>query len=1038
MRIPFTVAMVAFLAGAAQSGEFEIKLTVEEPAGLARKAEPVSGGIPLPAGLFKKDQAFAVFAGAQEIPAQVLPLVVDEKDFLRWVLVDTQVDLGAKEKKELVLRAAAPAAKPASLIKVTDDASGVTVDTGKVRFTVAKDKPFSLFSSVEAGGKPVAGGGECAYVDVTTGPEGKRYVADKPSAVTVEYSGPVRATVCARGRFVGDDQTKLGYVARITAWAGRSDVHVKYSLANSNEGNYTWRRIKESTVRLKLAGEPSGSLLGAGKPVEGGAEAWMLQSARVVRAAVHSSDSLGENPCYHQTPGAAGPGGAKAAGGDKELWTSSGKGDQSEGWLLARLGGGAVAVHDLYFVDDPPRKLALSKGHLELAGIAEPADPAKWPFNDVGRWLFDCSHLSSQYVLDFAPAADAAALAAQARAARGRLHLMAAPAWYFETEALPVGKYGTQADELACYDKWGWKYDKGRAPTRADNKLVTIPRWSCGDDNHYTSEQDTLDGLALMYLRTGARAFYDGAETWANYFMDLQAWRTDGWRWKDGGTWWTNRGSPIGNAPQRGADPVVGMRNRLILAGADVKAGQHSVKDSPVELKIDLSQAALQDIHFLARAKACHCHNWGEGISTWFLLTGDRDALDTSLDCAEQNYDTQRRGFGKAPGKAAGFSRDFTRACYLINASRLCVPSDPYLAEASDYLARVYLERPEKEPRGFLNGPAKTDMKTIEQKVGPNGLAKMKELGVTLEADGRLSDPKTGAKWLPLDHPQTWMYPPLSKAMEIYVRITGSEDAHDWLIAYGQAVARVLYQEKHGCLNYNHFLVDFPVKGWAWDRSSWDLPEGATSGKGSGINGYLAEFHPDVIARAYLLCGEPFLKQRAMDMWYGATHPGSDVAEGKRTLAVGRWVNVYSTHDETVCFTGKTFYIWAHERKDDKPPAAVADLKVTVAGDKATVSFTAPADEGGGKVVRYQVKCADRPLVDYGKFLELFKENKEAGVINGWMAANVKDEPAPQAPGAKESFAVSGVPAGAKFFAVLSFDDSSNRSALSNVAEVGK
>jgi hypothetical protein len=111
---------------------------------------------------------------------------------------------------------------------------------------------------------------------------------------------------------------------------------------------------------------------------------------------------------------------------------------------------------------------------------------------------------------------------------------------------------------------------------------------------------------------------------------------------------------------------------------------------------------------------------------------------------------------------------------------------------------------------------------------------------------------------------------------------------------------------------------------------------------------------------------------------------------------------------------------------------------VTVAGDKATVSFTAPADEGGGKVVRYQVKCSDKPLADYGKFLELFKENKDATVTNCWMAANLKDEPAPQAPGAKENFTVSGVPANARYFVVLSFDDSSNRSPLSNVAEAGK
>jgi len=50
------------------------------------------------------------------------------------------------------------------------------------------------------------------------------------------------------------------------------------------------------------------------------------------------------------------------------------------------------------------------------------------------------------------------------------------------------------------------------------------------------------------------------------------------------------------------------------------------------------------------------------------------------------------------------------------------------------------------------------------------------------------------------------------------------------------------------------------------------------------------------------------------------------------------------------------------------------------------------------------------------------------------MAANLGGEPKPKAPGAKESFTVSGVPAGAKHFAVRSFDDSRNRSALSNVA----
>ena len=713
-----------------------------------------------------------------------------------------------------------------------------------------------------------------------------------------------------------------------------------------------------------------------------------------------------------------------AAGGDKELWTSSGKGDLSEGWVAAKAGAGAVLVADLYFVEDPPRRLAVGKDSLLLAGMAEPLEGAKSPFADRHRWLPDCSHLSSQYLIDFAAPAAAAELSALAKSARSRPHIVAPPAWYFETEALAVGKFGTQEDEVACYDKWGWKYEKSQIPNGPAGQTANMPRWSGGDDNHYTSEHDTLDALVLMYLRTGKRAFYDASETWANYFLDLESWRTDGWRYKDGGVWWST-GGPLGNSPQRGKDPVTGLRNGVIAPWAK-------------EFKPPFTKEAVSDLWYLVNAKQCYCHNWGEGLSEWYLITGDRDALDGAVDCVEQNYDTQKRAFKKSPEKPAGFSRDFTRSCYMTNAVRLCLPTDQFIVEASDYLAAVYLQQRVKEPRGFLNLPGKIDQKTIDAKTGAKGAEKMKELGITLEADGSLKDPKTEAKWFTVADPHIWMFPPLSRAMENYHRITGNEDAHDWIIAFGQAAAHVLFQEKHGNLAYGHFLLDFPTKGFAWDRHSWNLPDDSKDGKGEAINGYLARFWPDVSARGYILSGEPFLKKRAYDYWYFGSHRGYNAKEMNNIGKVAYWVNNYTTHDEQVCFTGKTFYIWAHERKDEQPPKAVADLKVSVAGDKATVSFTAPADEGGGKVVRYQVKCSDKPMVDYVKFLELFKDNKEAGVTNCWMAANVKDEPAPQAPGAKENFTVSGVPATAKYFVVLAFDDSSNRSALSNVAEAGK
>jgi hypothetical protein len=1054
--------LVATLSGAAlgSGAEWSLPLTVEEPSGLARTAEPVSGGIPLKSGQFAVDQKFALFEAGKEVPVQVVPLVIDEKGFLRWVLVDFQTDLGPKERRTFTLKATPPTVRIPNAIRVLKDGRSLMVDTGAVTFTVAEDRPFGLLNGVSVRRQPVAAGGEASYTD---GFDGKRYVADKPESVTLEYDGPMRTTVCAKGRFVGDADTHLQYVARITAWAGKSAVHVKYTLVNSNGEHYCYRQIKDSTASLKFLVEPHGTMLGAGKAVETPGEAWMQQSSRVVSAAIHRSDSLAWARWYAETPGAAKAGGAKAVADGRDLWVSQGGGDQSEGWLAVKYDNKSIFAADLYFVEDPPRRLEAANGRLLLTGVTEPLEDAARPFSDRTRWLFDCSHLSSQYVLDFAAPTERAALSTAAKRWRARPHVLAPLAWYFESEQLPVGTFGTQADELRCYDTWGWKYDLKDAPTGPVGQMARIPRWTCGDDNHFTSEQDTVESLLLMYLRTGARGFYDATETWVNYFMDLQTWRTDGWRWKDGGVWW--HGGPAGNKPQRGADPVTGLRNSLPSEWTTTMPTKRG----------DWGRATCAEVSFLFLAKACHCHNWGEGLVEWFMLTGDRDAYEAAIDTVEQNYDTQIRAFEKAPGKTAGFSRDFTRACYLTNATRLVAPVDEFVVKASEELTRVFVGRPNREVRGLLNGPtplrlprpqrpkppasgpalpwdeAKATQEAVDQwlinLVGTQGLAAMREAGVTMDLKtGQLADPKTGATWYPIVEPHTWMFPPMSRAMETYYRITSNEDAQDWLIAYGQAVAHVLFQPKHGNLSYGRMLADFPKKGVVKDWASWVLPEDCKNGEGLNaadgkpvvINGYLGQFYPDVAARAYSLCGDPFLKQRAYDYWYWSSHRGYNTVTMHNLGGVGMWVNTYTTHGESVCYTGRTFYEWAHPRQDGQPPTAVADLRVAVEGDQATVTFTAPADQGGGKVVRYQVKASQKPIVDYATFLGKFAANEDARFTNDWMAANVKGEPAPQGPGARESFVVTGVPEGARYFVVLAFDDSSNRSALSNVAEAGR
>ncbi len=1003
------VCGVMALATCAFAADLSIPITVQEPLGIARKSAPVSGGIPLPWGVYNKPSWFALYAGDQRVPAQVEPLVTDEKGFFRWVLLDFQTDLKPNEKKTFILKFAAPIEQPVGTL-ARNTGNGVEVDTGKIRFTIAKDKPFTLFSTVAVDGKPLVVGGEVSYTDVTK--EEVRHVADKPKSIVVEYNGPMRTTICVRAHFLDDEQTKLTAIARITAWKGRSDVYVKYTLANSNPEHYTYRRIKDSTVELKFAADHAGTMVGAAKPLEVAGGAVMTQG-------LHTSS-------YRQDV----KGHTKVVSGDKLVWEGVGPKDTPQGWIGAKVGGQVVYACDRYFVHDLPRRLGTTKNSLLLTGITERFDGPEitWrgkkvrighPWNDKVRWLCDCTHITSHYMIDFAAPADPARLSEMAKTALDRLHAMAPPAWYFETEGLSVGKFGTQADELKCYDLWKWKYDKRRIPTRSYERR----RYVKSEDNHYETEEDIVEAIVIMYLRTGGRAFYNAAEAWANNNMDLQAWRTDGWRWRDGGVWWT-AGGPAGNRPQRDKDPISGRRNGLPAVWA---------KDP-----------SNRDLGILANSKACYCHNWGAGIAQWFCVTGDRDALETAIDNVEQNIDTQVRAFRKAPGSQTTFSRDFTRSCRLTNATRLIAPNDEFVREASDLLAQIFFKRKIREPRGLVN-PAvqKLDMMKFkyEDYVGKEGMEAKEKLGIIIDPyNGALTDFRTRppARWLPVIYPHQWMFPPLSRAMECYYRVSGNEDALDYFIAYGQGVAHLFYQENHYAIHHK-LMLDFPKKGICKDYASWTQPKNKRA-KGIEFSGYLTLFHPDIPGRAYQYTGEEFLKQRAFLIWEGGSHRGYQAKDMHRLGGVGTWVNCNGPHSESVGFTGKTFYIWANPKKDPEPPKPIKDLTVKVEGDKATVSFTAPADEGGGKVVRYQVKYSDKPIVSYQDFLKLWAKNQDAKHCNWWMAVNLHGEPKPRKPGEKEFFTVTGLDEdiAPTYFAVRSFDDSHNRSMVSNVAQPGK
>ncbi len=266
MRLRSSNIFAAALALAALStaaSALEVKLTVGESAGVARKAGTVTSGVPFAKGAVKDISRLSVSAGGKVVPAQFTQTGKWDDGSVRWALLDCLVDVPAKGKTELVVRDDGKNPAPPQPVSVADSAAEVKISTGALELVLDK-KSFNLFKSVKAGGKEVvnsSGKGLVVYAPETQpkvkvsgknrfefppAPKspGKPVAAGAPDEVKVESAGPVRATVMLRGKYPGLHDGKLGYTVRVTAWAGQGVVKVRAWLENRGAHGYTGQKSK--------------------------------------------------------------------------------------------------------------------------------------------------------------------------------------------------------------------------------------------------------------------------------------------------------------------------------------------------------------------------------------------------------------------------------------------------------------------------------------------------------------------------------------------------------------------------------------------------------------------------------------------------------------------------------------------------------------------------------------------------------------------------------------------------------------------------
>ena len=174
---------------------------------------PVEGGIPLKRGVAFKPSELQIVRGDVVVPAQfeVTSRWYGNDSSIRWVTARFLSD-GTGEHR-LVRAGTGKTRTPAPTVHLEEAGDRVVVSTGRVEFTVRKDR-FSFLDALSLDGKAVLS----SPAELTAQVVGSRYTRDEcvmnhsslrggdGYKVVVEEDGPVCAIIRVEGKLMGRDR----------------------------------------------------------------------------------------------------------------------------------------------------------------------------------------------------------------------------------------------------------------------------------------------------------------------------------------------------------------------------------------------------------------------------------------------------------------------------------------------------------------------------------------------------------------------------------------------------------------------------------------------------------------------------------------------------------------------------------------------------------------------------------------------------------------------------------------------------------------
>jgi len=218
-----------------------IKLTLDEPGGVDRKAWPVARGVPFAEGaLVRGAPVRVVTADGAPVPAQAQCLATWREDlkYVKWLLVDFQIDLPAGKTREEFLEygPGVRSVEPEEPVKIERTEERIAVDTGPLRMEfpnapLRKSGDFvsSCLLRTAQGRMEIFRGrsGPHLYMSDQRGTFYDSSVAAPPPRIAVGQSGPLRATIRVEGYHASENgRRSCPYVLRLHFYAGKNDLRV--------------------------------------------------------------------------------------------------------------------------------------------------------------------------------------------------------------------------------------------------------------------------------------------------------------------------------------------------------------------------------------------------------------------------------------------------------------------------------------------------------------------------------------------------------------------------------------------------------------------------------------------------------------------------------------------------------------------------------------------------------------------------------------------------------------------------------------------